>query len=164
MKRIVLALVVCTVLAGCGTPAVMRSGKICIEPVTSTGYSTSDPIDIRQDVVTQAADMLHREMVTQIGKEQSLTYVPDCTGADFVLITKLKSLDAEMNGSRNFWTGRITSERAYTMSVVAHLDNGGRKPIKSDIFVNEDGDKLSEIVTHISENIIDEIRELPKAR
>ncbi len=142
----------------------MRTGKICIEPVASTGYSTSDPIDIRQDVVTQAADMLHREMITQIGKEPNLSYVTDCTGADFILITKLKSLDAEMHGSRNFWTGRITSERAYTMGVVAHLDNGKKEPIKSDIFVDEDGDKLSETVAHISENIIDEIRELPKAR
>ena len=162
MKRIALAVAV-FVVTGCSGNAVMRTGKICLTPVTSTGYSTADPIDIRPDVVLQVVSMLQAEMIMQIGREKHLSYITDCSAADFILITKLKSLDAESKSSRNFWTGRIITERKYTMGVVAHLDSGDRKPIINDIFVDEDGDKLTETITHIAENIIDKIRELPKS-
>ena len=68
MKRLILMVAALT-MAGC-TSGPMRTGKICVTPVTSTGYSTADPIDIRPDVVLQVVNMLQSEMITQLGKER----------------------------------------------------------------------------------------------
>ncbi len=104
--------------------------------------------------------MLQSELIVLLGQEKGLHYIADCSGSDFILQVKVKSLDTEYD----------EGERTYYMSVVSHLDDGNKKPLISNMFVQDDhksmfarenNENLFKVIKDIAENIIDEIREIP---
>jgi len=160
MKRMVLLVLVGIVLTGCSRNTVLRTGKLCLEPIDTTVYSTSDPNDIGPDVIDQAASMLRNELIVQIEQESKLSYVVDCLGADYFLTIKLKSLDSEINNKLIFLVPTSKIMRKYSMEVAANLGDNNKKPVLSNMLVSEDGDNLPGVVKVIAGNIIGEIRDI----
>lgn len=157
MKRIMAILVLVMtagMLVGCaGGP--MRTGKICVTPVTSAGYTTSDPIEIRPDIVQQVVIMLQAEIIAQLGQEKSLSYIEDCAAANFILTTNLKNLSAKTELQYR------TIEREYTLKVMARLDSRDQKPIINNIVSKHANHDLSVVIKKCAGDVIDDIRKLP---
>lgn len=98
------------VLSGC-SKTVYRTGTVCIPPVNATKYSTSDPVEIKQDVADVIAVELHKKLPYWVDRDTKMQIVPDCEKADMKLSSSISKINPYMYGStaRNLLYGGLNS-------------------------------------------------------
>lgn len=101
-----------------------RKGSICIPSVATADFSTSDPIDIKQDVVDKTAKLLHKKVVSNINGI-NLKHTKDCAQADFELKLNILRLDShtETTPRRGWVTTWQETRRIYSISVAGNIVN-----------------------------------------
>lgn len=117
MKSIVLTIVVAGILTGCAN---WRTGTICVEPFTTIGFKTSNPIDVKQDSVDYIRDQIPEIFKKQIEAETKLTVEADCSKADYVVSGRVEKVDTAIQGSSgmNIFGGyRSISERTFGIGI-----------------------------------------------
>jgi len=138
MKKLVLV-IVAVLLAGCHGQ--VRTGSICVEPFSTAGFKTSNPIDIKQDIVDALRDQIPPYFEPSIEKYTKLKAVSDCKTADYTISGKINTVDTEMTGhGLNIFTGGPTSSgRTFGLGVQGTIvDNKTSKIISTfDMYQHE---------------------------
>lgn len=113
MKWIVL-IVTLSLVAGCGKT--YRTGTICVEPFVTAKFRTTNPVDVKQDVVDAIRDQLQLTIENKLNEESKLAVIADCARADYTLSGKIIKLDTAMQGSigKSFFGGiQSYSQRSF---------------------------------------------------
>lgn len=122
MKRIVLIVIVAGVLSGC---AKWRTGSVCIEPFTTTGVKTSNPIDVKQDSIDYIRNQIPDVFKKQIEAETKLIVETDCTKADYVVSGRVGNIETALQGSSKY------SERTIGIGIQGVVKNNKTSEILS---------------------------------
>lgn len=120
MKLIIMILVM-LMLTGCH--GIVRT--VCIEPFSTIGYRTSNPVEVKQDVVDSVRDEIPFTFKKQMEEETWLTVVPDCSKAEFIMSGKVTVVNTSMYASKfkDIFIGLVKNQstRAYGVGVESVL-------------------------------------------
>jgi hypothetical protein len=159
--KTLLVMLVLLVLVGCA-PHAMRTGAICIPPIATDDFGTSDPVEIKQDVVDQIEPNLRRAIIERIHSDTSLKVDKKCGPTDYILNLKFDRVDAMTSGriARTVLGTFTASNRFFQLSVSGTLDKPGDS--KHVAIINEKSDMkpLDESVADVAEDIADSIHDV----
>lgn len=159
MKLIIM--VVCAVmLAGCHGQ--VRTGSICIEPFTTTGFRTSNPIVIKQDVVDVLRDQIPYHFKPSIERETLLKVVSDCANADYSISGRLHTVDTSTQGnnalSQFISLGAMSSVSTFGLGIQGVVKNNKTSEIISTFDTYKQFGTLENTIWALSRVIIADIK------
>lgn len=157
MKKLILAIGM-LILAGCGRA--YRTGTVCIVPFTTANFQTTDPIDVRQEVVDSIAIQIPPAIANKLLDNTQLKFATDCSKSDFTLSGRLHTVNTAQVGSSGlaFFGGRWNySQRQFGLGI----DCSAKDNKTGEIVMNYDDYKqdknLQETIISMADDITEEL-------
>jgi hypothetical protein len=144
--------------AGCA-PHVTRTGTLCVPPISIEEFSTSDPVEIRKDVVAQIEPGLRKGIIDWICQDTDLKVDKKCGVTDYILNLKLERVDTMTSGrvARTILGTYTASNRLYKLTVSGTLDKPGGEHV-APIRGESDMKPLDETIKDIAEEVTDGVQ------
>ena len=147
-------------MCGCFlTPTVNMTGSICVQPSIVTEYKTNDFIKVTSDLTNRIASEFDKEMKKTITSESKMQVV-DCGASDYELITSFNTIKIEGQGSLSLIpniVGRSNQKTNYALTVDYRLKSK-EVPLILSGDVHNDRDDISDLLTSLSREIVDNIK------
>lgn len=156
MKRIILVAVMGTLsLAGCVRQPM--TGTVCIEPFATTGFRTSNPVEVKQDIVDSIRDSMPAAFKKQIEAETYLTAESNCSKADFIVSGRIAVVDTAIVSGRDF-IGRGVSSRTFGVGIESKIRDNKTSVIVSKYEGYENPTLLEDTLYFLSRKVIQGIK------
>ena len=157
MKRYCI-LLLALLISACAstTQKVERTGKVIIMPFETTDFVTSDPVDIRQDVVESVRDNLRKRLEHYLLRDSKMVAGVDCDGDSMKLVGKIREVNAETD--HNYRFVMVKSTRKFEVAIKGQLLRCRDNSEVVDFRQEEDGDNMKDIIDQLAEYVVDEIR------
>jgi hypothetical protein len=158
MKRVVLVVVAGTVmLAGCFRHS--NTGTVCVEPFATSGFRTSNPVEVKQDIVDSVRDSIPSAFKKQMEAETYLTSESNCAKADYVVSGKITVVDTAISSDRDlFIIGRSHASRTFGVGIECSIRDNKTSAILSKYEGYERPTLLEDTLYFLSRNVIQGIR------
>ncbi len=155
MYKAAISVLLFLLISACA-PVTYRTGTVCVKPFDSTGYSTSDPVEVQSETVNHAIGAIKTAIEIEIGNESKLTVSENCSTADYILQGRLVRIG--VIGQR-LLHGK--SERRFSFEASGNLLDT-KKGLPVAYFNESTGeDEYEYSVNDLAEDIVKEIRAVP---
>jgi len=151
-------MIMLVLVSGCAKQ-VYKTGTICIEPFKTVNYRTSNPVDVKQDVV----DMIGTQILPELEKrilQQSKLKINECIKADFKLVGSVAKVDTVLTSVRKVgWVSNwVDTQRAFSVEVKCALINNLDQKIIDEFEKSGKRDNLEQTIDSLTDDIVGEIK------
>lgn len=161
MMKAIIVCIVLLIISGC-SQAPFRTGIVCVQPFETNRYSTSDPVEVKQDVVDKIELQLRKDIVQEILNNTKLTVLRECLEVDYILSGYIRRVDTQINQqTKGFLRKTSVSNRFYSIGATGDLkDKNNKQVIAFDSDQSENS--LHDVLEHIANDIADAIKKVEK--
>lgn len=155
MKRIILALTVCTIMTGCASHP-MRTGRLVVNQFEAKGYTTNNPLQVKDDVAERLAENLHNAILGYVAKDTKMTLAKDCSDGDYELVGKFEKIDSKIDSHWRFVT--VTVNQNFDVKIVGTLKKCKTGETVVDFDSGDDDENMSSVIDNIADDVVSDVR------
>jgi len=139
-----------------------RTGSICIEPFSTNNYKTSNPVEVKQDIVDAINEQIPPALRNKITENSKLIIDTDCTRADYKLTGSLTAVNTALQGSsgKNFFLGGRWhyTQRSFGVGIICSIKNNNTLETILRYENYEHSEDLEETLDNLADEIVDQIK------
>jgi hypothetical protein len=155
MKLFILALLVCTIMAGCASHP-LRTGKIVVTPFDTKDYKTNNPMQVRDDVAERLSRDLQKSIIKYINEDSKMTMAKDCSDGDYILTGRFEQIDSSIDSHWRFVT--VTVNQKFDVDIEGFLKSckTGKELKRFD--PGKGGEDMSSMIDSLGDKVVSNIR------